>query len=105
LPPSDWPAILSRSAPRLGRGQKRRYEELRRVRDQQAAKLGIEPSIIASRAALVSLAVNHGTETEELMRWQVALLTGDPGLVGAPAEPRASAGRAGSANDFKGESL
>jgi ribonuclease D len=73
-PPASWPVIQRHSALRLTRAQKRRYEELRQIRDTQAAKLGVEPSIIASRAALVSLAANQSANGDELMRWQRELL-------------------------------
>jgi ribonuclease D len=75
LPAATWPVIRRHSALRLSRTQKRRYEELRQIRDAQAAKLGVEPSIIASRAALVSLAAEAGSNGEELMRWQRELLS------------------------------
>lgn len=74
-PPDAWPVVPRRSAPRLSRSQKRKYEELRQIRDAQAARLGVEPSVIASRAALVGLAADHQENGDELMRWQQELLT------------------------------
>jgi ribonuclease D len=76
-PPATWPSIPRRSSSRLTRNQKRRYEELRRIRDLQAARLGMEPSVIASRAALVGLAADHPENGDELMRWQRELLSTD----------------------------
>jgi ribonuclease D len=78
LPASAWPTIPRRNSLRLSRNQKREYEELRRIRDLQAVKLGIEPSVIASRAALVGLAADRKNNGDDLMRWQRALLTSDP---------------------------
>jgi ribonuclease D len=78
LPPSEWPIIPRRNAPRLNRSQRLRYEDFRRIRDLHAAKLGLEPSVIASRAALVGLAVDRSDNGDTLMRWQRELLTQEP---------------------------
>jgi len=78
LPPSAWPIIPRRNSPRLSRGQRSRYEDFRRIRDLQAAKLGLEPSVIASRAALVGLAADRPDNGDALMRWQRELLTQEP---------------------------
>jgi ribonuclease D len=75
LPSAEWPIIPRRSAPRLSRSQRMRYEDFRRIRDIQAAKLGIEPSVIASRAALVGLAADRRDNGDALMRWQRELLS------------------------------
>jgi ribonuclease D len=79
LPPSEWPIIPRRNSPRLSRAQRLRYEDLRRIRDLQASKLGIEPSVIASRADLVVLAADRQDNGDELMRWQKEILESDPG--------------------------
>jgi len=78
LPSAEWPIIPRRNSPRLSRGQRSRYEDFRRIRDLQAAKLGIEPSVIASRAALVGLAADRSDNGDVLMRWQRELLTQEP---------------------------
>ena len=88
LPASAWPTLPRRNATRLSRSQKKKYEELRQIRDLQAVKLGVEPSVIASRAALVGLAANRPNNGDDLMRWQRKLLTIDPtsqDSLGAPA--------------------
>jgi ribonuclease D len=70
----SWPVFEPRMGPRLNRAQKRRYDELRRVRDEQAARLDLDPSVIASRAALVSVAAGSMKHPDGLMRWQKDLL-------------------------------
>jgi len=49
--------------------EKRRYHELEKKRNRRAHELGIDPTIIASRAELVQLARN-GTFDDVLMIWQ-----------------------------------
>ena len=51
-----------------------RYRELERRRDARAHKLGIDPTLIASRATLGELARDWDQHTPELMRWQLELL-------------------------------
>ncbi len=67
-----------RQPPRTGRrpteAERRRYSELARRRDAQAAALGIDPTLIASRATLGELARDWDKHAPELMRWQRELL-------------------------------
>jgi ribonuclease D len=51
-----------------------RVEELRVVRDQRAAELEIDPTLIASKATLYALARNDPGAVEDQMPWQRALL-------------------------------
>jgi ribonuclease D len=55
-------------------GEKQRCEQLRQRRDRHAAELGIDPSLIASRATLVALARDWTLHSAGLMRWQRELL-------------------------------
>ena len=48
--------------------------ELERRRDRAAAELGIDPTVIASRAMLVLLAKDWEAHQGELMKWQRQLL-------------------------------
>jgi ribonuclease D len=73
LPRSQWPDLNRPSARQLTASEKQRCEQLRQRRDRHAAELGIDPSLIASRATLVSLA-RDWTHSAGLMRWQRALL-------------------------------
>jgi ribonuclease D len=74
VPEADWPVAERRVGPRLSRSQKRRYDDLRRRRDEQATQLGLDPSVIASRAALVALAAGGELQPGGLMCWQRELL-------------------------------
>lgn len=74
VPEEDWPVVERRAGPRLSRSQKRRYDELRRQRDEQAARLELDPSVIASRAALVAVAAGSDLHPAGLMHWQRELL-------------------------------
>jgi ribonuclease D len=70
----DKPQPLRATHYRQTADEKKRYHELEKKRDRRAHDLGIDPTIIASRADLVQLARNgHGTTTE-LMPWQNELL-------------------------------
>jgi ribonuclease D len=75
---ADWPTVERRVGPRLSKTEKRRYEELRRRRDDEAARLGIEPGVVASRVALVAAAAGAKAHPAGLMRWQRALLGLEP---------------------------
>jgi ribonuclease D len=55
-------------------GEKRRYIELQRRRDARATELGIDPTLIASRAVLSDLAHDWDRYEPELMKWQNELL-------------------------------
>ena len=54
--------------------EKRRMQEIEKRRDQRAVELGIDPTIIASRAMLVLLARDWDECQNELMLWQRQLL-------------------------------
>ncbi len=54
-----------------------RFEQIRRCRDKQAAKLGIEPTVIATRTVMERLAaanVREEEKTDSLLRWQREIL-------------------------------
>jgi ribonuclease D len=69
------PRTLQRAHYRQSESEKRRMFELERRRNKRGAELGIDPTIIASRAMLVLLAKDWEQHREELMKWQEALLT------------------------------
>jgi ribonuclease D len=54
--------------------EKQRFAELQKRRDQRAQALDIDPTLIASRAALVVLARDWPANVQELMDWQRELL-------------------------------
>ncbi|MBM3837917.1 MAG: ribonuclease D [Verrucomicrobia bacterium] len=59
---------------RLTQTEQSRFEEFKRRRDERAAQLNIDPSLIASRSALVALALDGDGRTGDLMAWQLDLL-------------------------------
>jgi hypothetical protein len=52
----------------------RRYCELEKRRNTRAHELGIDPTLIASRATLSELAHDWNQHAPELMNWQRELL-------------------------------
>jgi ribonuclease D len=71
---SDKPQVLRTAHYRQSAEEKRRYHELEKKRNKRAHDLGIDPTIIASRAELVQLARNGESEENGLMGWQSELL-------------------------------
>ena len=74
LPESEWPRRLRRNGARPTQAMERAAESLRRRRDLAAEQLGLEPSFIAPRAAVESIAVNGEQSTTLLVPWQRQLL-------------------------------
>lgn len=68
------PRILQRISHRPSEPERRRFVELQKRRDARAAELGIDPTLIASRAVLSDLARNREKHAGELMNWQRDLL-------------------------------
>lgn len=54
--------------------ERKRYEQFEQRRNKQAESLGIDPTFIASRATLLSLAQNWDQNQKDLMNWQRDLL-------------------------------
>lgn len=74
LPESEWPQLRRRARARPTMEMQRRANELRRRRDHAAAELEIEPSFIASRAAVEALAADESRKDNLLLSWQRNLL-------------------------------
>jgi ribonuclease D len=72
--PENHPLLLRRTGRRPTEAERRRYMELQKHRDAHADNLGIDPTLIASRATLSDLAHNWEKHAPELMNWQRALL-------------------------------
>jgi len=68
------PAPLRRKGHRLNEAEKRRLNNLELRRNKRAEELGIDPTLIASRAALVALSGNWKEHEAELLPWQRELL-------------------------------
>ena len=74
LSPEHHPTILRHITRRPSEGEKRRFADLQKRRDAHAAGLGIDPTLIASRAMLSALAHDWDKHANELMTWQRNLL-------------------------------
>jgi ribonuclease D len=74
LPEQDQPDFLRAVARRLTEPEKRRFLDLQARRDRHATELGIDPTLIASKATLVWLAQDWTKHQSELMDWQRTLL-------------------------------
>ena len=74
LPPEQHPKILRPASRRASEAERRRFLELQKKRDARAAELGLDPSLIASRAVLSDLARDRQKHEDELMVWQRELL-------------------------------
>jgi ribonuclease D len=74
LPAAKRPEPLKQVFRRISDATKRRSAELQKRRDARATELGIDPTLIASRAVLLDLAENWEAHQPELMNWQRELL-------------------------------
>jgi ribonuclease D len=74
VPDELQPAHLRVRSHRQTEAERRRFEEFQKCRDARAMELGIDPTLIASRATLLSLSEDWDTHQADLMPWQRALL-------------------------------
>jgi ribonuclease D len=74
VPPEEQPRPIRHAFRRVSDSVKRRMTELQQRRDDRAKELGIDPTLIASRAVLLDLAEDWGKHESELMNWQRELL-------------------------------
>lgn len=75
LAPHDRPQLYQPIPPRrFSETEKRRFLEITRRRDIAAERLGIDPTLIASRATLSVLAEDWKRFSPDLMKWQKELL-------------------------------
>jgi len=74
LPHDQHPEKVRHHSTRPTEAEMRRYRELEKRRDAHAHKLGIDPTLIAPRAALGDLARDWDRHAPELMGWQRELL-------------------------------
>ena len=68
------PRILKSLGRRPSEAERRRFLDLQKRRDAQAAELGIDPTLIASRGILSDLAHKWEEYSSDLMSWQRELL-------------------------------
>ena len=71
LPESEWPVFERERKPRPNGAACRLFEQLRARRDAVAKDLAVDPSLIASRQTLMSVAQQNGAR---LLPWQRDLL-------------------------------
>ena len=74
LAQNHHPETLRHTSRRQTEPEKRRFRELETRRDKRAEELGIDPTLIASRAMLLDLARDWAKHAAELMKWQRELL-------------------------------
>jgi len=74
LPEEELPRRLRRVGTRPTQEMERVAEDLRRRRESAAAELGLDPSFIAPRAAVESIAADGARSTTLLVPWQRELL-------------------------------
>jgi ribonuclease D len=74
VPAGRQPEIIRHKSERPGEAERRRYVELAGRRDAHARKLGIDPTLIASKSTLGDLARDWDRHAPELMSWQRELL-------------------------------
>ncbi len=75
VPASHYPERAKRRPQELTPSQTRHFEQLKQRRDQHAAELGLDATLLASRAEL--MAVAKGKDPSKLlMNWQRRFLTG-----------------------------
>jgi ribonuclease D len=72
--PDEHPKILRHIGRRPTESERRRTADLQKRRDAHAAQLGLDPTLIASRATLSELAYDWEKNAAELMNWQRELL-------------------------------
>jgi ribonuclease D len=74
LPADHHPKPLRFTSRHPSEGERRRFIELQKLRDARAAELGIDATLIASRATLSDLAYDWDKHQLDLMNWQRDLL-------------------------------
>ena len=74
LPPEKFPHVIRYRSQRPSEAEFRRFREMEKRRDQHAHELGIDPTLIASKATLGDLARDWEKFSSDLMNWQRELL-------------------------------
>ncbi len=75
LPPQTHPHPLRSTSRRQSEIERKRFEDLQKQRDRKAVELGVDPTLIGSRAVLLQLAQSWDAHEKELMSWQRDLLS------------------------------
>jgi len=74
IPASQHPEIIRHKFKRPSEAEFRRFRELEKRRDAHAHQLGIDPTLIASKATLGDLSRDWDMHASQLMNWQRELL-------------------------------
>lgn len=74
LSEQQWPQFVRKSRTRPGPDEEKRFKSLREIRDKTAQELGIDSSLVASKATLEALAADLEGNRPKLMGWQRQLL-------------------------------
>jgi ribonuclease D len=74
IPADKWPEIIRHKFNRPSEAEFRRFRQLEKIRDAHAHGLGIDPTLIASKATLGDLSRDWDRHAPELMDWQRELL-------------------------------
>jgi ribonuclease D len=74
VPADKHPEIIRQKFNRPSEVEFRRFRALQKIRDSHAHKLGIDPTLIASKATLGDLSRDWEKHAPELMNWQRELL-------------------------------
>ena len=75
VPVDRHPEIIRHFSHRPSEAEFRRFREIEKRRDAQAHALGIDPTLIASKAVIADLARDWDRHSPALMTWQRELLT------------------------------
>jgi ribonuclease D len=74
LPESEWPVYVRANRPRPTREEEERMKVLRARRDAIAAKLKLDPSLVAPKATIEGLVLRREETLERLLPWQRQVL-------------------------------
>ena len=74
LPPEEWPRPIRKLRSRPTPEQERFFMRLKTRRDATAAKLELDPALIAPKATLEQIAGDPASASSRLLPWQLALL-------------------------------
>jgi ribonuclease D len=75
LPEEDWPKIIRKPRARPTRDEEARFKALKTKRDEVAAALQLDPSLIAPKLVLENLAANFDETAPRMMPWQRSVLS------------------------------
>lgn len=74
LPDSEWPTRITGTRRRKDHDFDQRVDSMIAQRNKVGSDLGIDGSLIASRAVIESIAANEAKPADLLMKWQIKLL-------------------------------